>query len=178
MKKCNKSLLKWRGPLWLLCAMLLSWYVFFGKNYKFIYNVGNSMEPTFYHTEWLVTQKKSSLEKDWSPDKGDVIIVNNGDEDLTKRVIATEGEHVRIKHGKIYINEKKHKDQFTHVNITFWTEPEEVRAKKPKEHWLFFNTNMDVGTVPKGYVWVIGDNRALSWMGNVKIEDIKALVIF
>jgi signal peptidase I len=158
--------------------MLLSWYLFFGKNYQFIYNVGSSMVPTFQHKEWLVTQKKTSLQKGWVPEKNDIIIVSNGDEDLTKRVLALEGEYVRVKHGRIHVDDEKYKDPFTHQNITYWLEEEGERNKKPREEWLFLNLDMDIGVVPKGYVWVIGDNRHMSWMGFVKIEDIKALVIF
>ena len=137
MRKCSKSLLSWRGPLWLLCVMLLSWYLFIVKSYRFVYNVGNSMVPTFQHKEWLITQKKTSLRKSWVPEKNDIIIVSNGDEDLTKRVLALEGEYVRVKHGRIHIDDEKYKDQFTHQNITFWLEEEEERNKKPREEHLF-----------------------------------------
>ena len=40
------------------------------------------------------------------------------------------------------------------------------------------NTDEDVGKVPEGYVWVIGDNRSMSWYGLVKIQEIKGLVLF
>ena len=49
---------------------------------------------------------------------------------------------------------------------------------KPKEQWLFLNTNMDVGLVPKGHVYVIGDNREISWHGIVPVKDITDLIIF
>ena len=70
------------------------------------------------------------------------------------------------------------KDNYTHQNITFWLEDEETRSKKPKSDWLFLNTYEDFGVVPKGHVWVIGDNRRMSWMGKVKIKDIEGLVLF
>ena len=50
--------------------------------------------------------------------------------------------------------------------------------KKPENDWLFLNVYQDIGRVPKGHVWVIGDNRSLSWYGMVKIKNIKSLVIF
>ena len=133
------------------------------------------MVPNYEHGEWLIVER---IPKHWSPNRGDVVIFQNGWEKLTKRVIALSGEEVEIKHGYIYVNGKKYKDQWSHHNITDWAEPEEDRAKKPKEEWLFFNTNMNVGVVPKGHVWVIGDNRSMSWYGMCKIEDIVGVTIF
>ena len=162
----------------LAILMLFTWYCFFGWKYGFVYNVGNSMLPTFQDKELLVVQRASTL-KHWSPRRYDeVIIQTEWYEKLSKRVIALEGEHVKIKHGKIYINDKHKRDPFGRGDIIFYTEPEEDRKLKPKEEWLFLNTNMDVGVVPKDHVYVIGDNREISWHGIVPVKDITDLIIF
>ena len=43
---------------------------------------------------------------------------------------------------------------------------------------LFFNENEGEFEVPKGYVWVIGDNRESSWYGLVSLKEIHGKVIF
>jgi len=161
-----------------LAICLLVMYLMFGHQYRVTYNYGESMVPTFSDGEWVYVQKRDYFPKDWVPSKLDVIIVHADGEDLTKRVIATEGDFVKIRHGKIYVNGKIYKDRFSDHHITFWTEDEETRKTKPKQDWLFLNTDQDIGLVPKGYIWVIGDNRSLSWYGLVRLDDIKGLVIF
>tara|TARA_R100000808_G_C2128489_1_gene138200 strand:+ start:746 stop:1159 length:414 start_codon:yes stop_codon:yes gene_type:complete len=137
------------------------------------------MFPTYKNKELLVVQKTSSLDKNWSPRRYDEVIVKTEwYEKLSKRVIALEGEHVRIKHGKIYVNDKVQEDPYGKGDIIFYTESKEEQAKKPKHEWLFFNTDQDVGIIPKGYVFIIGDNREISWFGKVPIKNITDLIIF
>ena len=162
----------------LAILMLFTWYCFFGWKYGFVYNVGNSMLPTFQHKELLVVQRASTLEH-WTPQRYDeVIIRTEWYEKLSKRVIGLEGEHVKIKHGKIYIDGKHKPDRFSRGDVIFYTESEEDRKLKPKEQWLFLNTHEDLGLIPEGHVFVIGDNREISWYGVVHIKDITDLIIF
>jgi len=162
----------------LILAMLLSWYLFVGYKYSFVLNWGESMVPTYEDREIIIVQNKYTLGDYWRPDRYDNIIIRVDGERLSKRVLALEGEYVRIRHGKVYINEKEREDPYGAGHIIYWTEPEEIRKKKPEEEWLFLNVDQDVGLVPPGYVFVMGDNRKISWYGMIRIEDIKALVIF
>ena len=159
--------------------MIVITYPFF-KDFEFIFSVGDSMLPTYKNGELVIVHKLKSLGPNWKPKRGQVVVAIDPEDGggITKRVIGLEGEYLRIKNGYIYIDDKRHKDSYTHQNITFWTETEEVRAAKPKEDWMFLNTDELIGKVPKGYVWVIGDNRNLSWFGLVKIKDVKGLVLF
>ena len=143
---------KLRGASILAILMLFSWYCFFGWKYAFVYNVGNSMYPTFKHKELLIVQRASTLGKDWRPRRYDeVILRTEWYEKLSKRVIALEGEHVRIKHGKIYVDDKLQEDPYGKGDVIYYTEEKEDRIKKPKHEWLFFNTNQDVGAIPVSY---------------------------
>jgi signal peptidase I len=136
------------------------------------------MYPTFKDGEWIYVQKRGNLPPRWTPTKFDVIIVGADGDSLIKRVIGVAGNTIAIKHGRIILNGKIYKDRFANQNITFWLEDEEERSKKPKREWLFSNDDAQEKTIPKGFVWVIGDNRSLSWYGMVKIKNIKGLVIF
>jgi signal peptidase I len=136
------------------------------------------MLPTYENGELVLVYRSQSLGEDWEPRRSQVIIAVSDGDQLIKRVVGLEGEYVKIKNGYIYINGKKYKDSWTHQNITYWTEPEETRLNKPKNEWLFLNTDQDVGRVPKGHIWVIGDNRHMSWYGMVKMKDVKGWVLF
>ncbi len=162
-----------------VCLALLILTYPFTSDYRFFYSTGESMLPTYKDGEMLLVYKSSSMREGWEPLRGQVIVVEeeNG-EDLVKRVVGLEGDTVHIKGGKIYVNGKKYEDEWTYQDITFWMESEHERSKKPKEEWLFMNSEAMPVIVPQGYVWVIGDNREESWMGKVKIKDIKGWVVF
>jgi len=169
---------KLRSASILAILMLFAWYCFFGWRYGFVYNVGNSMVPTFEHKELLVVQRVHTL-KGWKPKRYDMVIVRTEwYEKLSKRIIGLEGEFIKIRHGKIFIDGKERKDAYGRGDITFWVEDEEERATKPKEEWLFFNVDQDIGLIPKGHVFVMGDNRGITWYGKVKIKDITDLIIY
>ena len=84
-----KKFTSFRSFLWFLVALLFAIYLLFGYKYKFIYNYGQSMHPTYKHGEWIIIER---IPKNWTPSKGDVIVFQNGWEKLTKRVIALPGE--------------------------------------------------------------------------------------
>ena len=176
--KFIKNLFK--NKVFRVCLLLLILTYPFTSDFKFFYSTGNSMLPTYRNGELVIIYRSISMGDSWAPDRGQVVIVSEeeGGDTLLKRVVGLEGEYVRIKHGKIYIDDAIHEDPWSHQDITYWLEPQDERMKKPKDQWLFFNTDEDVGLVPKGHVWVVGDNRNESWMGVVKIKDIKGWVLF
>ena len=167
-----------KNKVFRVCLVLLILTYPFTSEYRFFYSRGKSMLPTYEDGELLLIYKSGSINEAWKPQRGQVVVVEESGETLLKRVVALEGERVEIRHGRIYINDKKYEDDWTYQNLTFWTEEESVRLKKPKEDWLFLNVHMKIGIVPKGYVWIIGDNRDESWMGMVKIKNIKGCALF
>jgi len=172
-----KKLLK--NKIFRVTVLLIVLLLPFTSGYRAVFVTGRSMYPTYEHKEIVIEEKASSLGKFWKPNRGDVVVVlTKGKEKLIKRVIGLEGEYIEIKHGKIYINDKKYKDSYTHQDITYWLESEEVRITKPRKRWLFLNTSLDVGVVPKGHVWVMGDNRHMSWYGLVKVKEIEGKVLY
>jgi len=156
----------------LLSIVTIFVYLLFGKDYGFVRVHGESMLPTYKDGNDLVYQI------DYPFHRNSVVVIYVDGEKLIKRIIALEGEHVEIKHGRIFINGKEHKDKYSAGEITYWLESEEVRIKKPKKEWLFFNVHENIGLIPKGYVFVIGDNRQISWYGIAQKNNIKGTVIW
>lgn len=81
-----------------------------------------------------------------------------------KRVIATGGQHVVIKNGKVYVNEKELEEKYLSQEI--YTKSE------------VFNDFV----VPKGYIFAMGDNREKSIdcreIGCIPLEKVEGIVVF
>lgn len=81
-----------------------------------------------------------------------------------KRVIATEGQHVRIEGNKVYINGKLLEEDYLGDDVV-------------TEEKLFNNF-----VVPKGYIFAMGDNRTKSTdcreFGCIPLEKVEGVVIF
>ena len=164
-----------RGALWLTALLLLGVYLIFSHKYQFVYNQGNSMEPTYQDGEWMVTQRHKNLGKEWTPDKYDVVIIVKNDEELlTKRILALSGETVEIKDGQIYINETPQKDPYGNGSVSFliWS------TSKTSCELVEVGINEKKIKIPEGYVWLIGDNRSRSWFGMLPVESIQGLIVF
>jgi len=173
---------KLRSASYLLILMLFSWYCFFGYKYGFVYTVGESMDPTYKDGGTVVVQRIRNLGKDWKPSRWDVVIILDREEKekLSKRIIGLEGDKIQIKEGLIYLNDKELNDPYGKGKIT-------IQLVDQDDNDLhYWGTNEKVMrnieeaeiTVPEGHVWIIGDNRPMSWYGMLPVRDIKALVIF
>lgn len=122
---------------------------------------GKSMEPTLHDGNYVLV---SRVLKSFSTlERGDIITIeltyNNKKEHVVKRIIATEGEHVEIEEGKVYID-----------------------SKPIVEPYINVETLGDVDLyVPKDAYFVLGDNRMVSKdsrsFGCIFEEDIDAKVI-
>jgi len=143
--------------------------VFFHLGYSFSKVEGSSMDPTFKQGQRLLVDEWTY--RFFRPEKGEVVILSDPEEEsdeLLKRVIAIEGDTVQIKYGKIFLNDHELKDEFSGIAIIFYINKGET---------LWFNENGSKVKVPKGHVWVIGDNRESSWYGLVKVSKIRGKVM-
>jgi signal peptidase I len=143
------------------------------------------MQPTYLDGEWVVIEKKSGLPKGWEPDRLDVVVIldeESGDR-LTKRVIGLEGDTIEIKKGVVYLNDKKFEEPYgrgkiliylvdeNDNNLRYW---EGAQEGEPVVELI----NEKAKEIPKGNVWVIGDNREASWYGTLPVKKIRGLVVF
>ncbi|MBQ7325588.1 MAG: cofactor-independent phosphoglycerate mutase [Clostridia bacterium] len=126
--------------------------------------IGSSMYPTLigkptgsYDTLYTKSQGYDVLLISglfYSPQNGDIVIVQmptNTQEPLVKRVIATEGQHIKIDFNdwKIWIDGNLIEEDY--INYL---------EGVPMSHFSLPTTNgVWEGTVPEGLVFVLGDNR-------------------
>lgn len=109
---------------------------------------GSSMKPTFESGDVVVVDKLTgNICKVFGTnalDKLDVVVLKSPPDpgkDFIKRVIALPGEKIQIENGRVYVDDVLIPDEFvTHPKYEHYG-PEEV---------------------PKGYYFVLGDNRASS----------------
>ena len=100
---------------------------------------GPSMRPTLESEERLVVNK--FIYRFRPPEKGEVLVFQyprNPSRDFIKRVIATPGDTIEIREGRVLVN-----DQLLTEDYIL----EKTRSEYPKS------------TVPEGRIFVMGDNR-------------------
>lgn len=137
------------------------------KNYVFARAdvIGPSMQPTFNDKDIIFMEKIST--ETGHINRGEVVVFNSHDENgdnYIKRVIGIAGDRIGIKSGKVYLNGKVLTENYL---------PEEVVTEG--------NSAAAEYIVPKGYVFVLGDNRENSTdsriIGPVNLKDVKGHVI-
>lgn len=131
---------------------------------------GISMEPAFSEKDYLMVSKQAYIHQR-QPERGDVIVFeshlkdeHDKNKNLIKRVIGLPGESVSVHDGKVYINGKELKEDYTKDGVT--------------------SGQVDGVIVPEGHVFCMGDNRLHSTdsrdmeVGFVKEDDILGKVFF
>ncbi|WP_078382810.1 signal peptidase I [Sutcliffiella halmapala] len=153
---------------WLIVSFLLVIMIraLFFSNYVV---EGHSMNPTLEEGNFLMVNKMVYTFS--MPERFDVVVFHQGmsEDDYVKRVIGLPGDKIEYKKDMLYVNDKLVLEPF-------------IRS----EHLRVFGGNFTGDfslqeltgeeTVPKGHVFVIGDNRLSSLdsrhFGFIKIEDI------
>jgi len=107
---------------------------------------GESMEPNFHNSEYLLTDKVSYRFGD--PERGDVIVFKappSYTDEFIKRVIAIPGETVMVKDGHVYVNGNQINEDYIPNN--FVTRPGQYAQE-----------GVEI-TVGENEYFVLGDNR-------------------
>ena len=136
------------GVLEFLVILLVSFALVFGFVRPFVveafYIPSESMIPTLQIGDRVLVNK--FIYRFTEPKRGDVVVfesVEGGNEDLIKRVVGVPGDEISVRRGKLFVNGELRRQPY--VNKRF------------PDRSFFAPT-----TVPKGHVFVMGDNRANS----------------
>lgn len=128
---------------------------------------GISMNPTLVENDYLIIYKlayKSEIPKfkDIVVFESDLKQENGKEKDLVKRIIGVPGDHIVVKDGEVYLNEKQLSESYINDGYT--------------------DGQVDL-VVPKGKVFAMGDNRLNSMdsrsqeVGLVDMDDILGKVV-
>ena len=119
---------------------------------------GSSMYPTLNDRDILLLRRTQNITY------GDIVAISSRslEEELCKRVIGLEGDHVVINKDGLFVNDKKIIENYVNENV--WSD--------------MYDINL---VVPKDKVFVMGDNRNHSLdsrgLGCLKVVDIKGILI-
>lgn len=133
MKRIVKEILSY--VLIIVLVLLVKKYIFSPIKVN-----GDSMYPTLHNKDIMILNEigyyLNGLER------FDIVVVDTGKDKLIKRVIGLPGESVRYFENELYINEELVEEDFNHA-ITHNFEMREINES----------------VIPKGFYFVVGDNR-------------------
>ena len=136
------------GILEFLVILLVSFALVFGFVRPFVveafYIPSESMVPTLEVGDRVLVNK--FIYRFTEPERGDIVVfksVEGGGEDLIKRVVGVQGDEISVRGGKLLVNGERQREPY--VNRRF---PDRSFSAPT--------------TVPKGHIFVMGDNRANS----------------
>ena len=154
----NKHIWEWGNAILRAAAIIVVLFLFAWP----MRLMGSSMEPTMGDGEIVLMNRFAALQGHY--EKGDVVMFHyfdaEGDKTVVKRIIATEGDTIRILEDGV-----------------------EVNGEILKEPYASGDTiGMVDMIVPQGTVFVMGDNRETSFdsrnMGAIPCDDLKGKVFF
>ncbi len=139
-----RELFEW---LDVISVALIIVVVLFSFVFKVVKISGDSMLQTLHSGEMVILTDFS-----YTPKAGDIVVISRNIENsaetinesqgpIIKRVIATENQRVKIENGKVYVDGNALKEDY----LTYsYTHPGDLTEEV---------------TVPKGHIFVLGDNR-------------------
>lgn len=141
--KAVKEAISWLAHIAVAIALGLAIIVFVGR---LAIVDGNSMNPTLKNRDVIIIE--SLTQRFGSIKTGDIVVLkipellSGKKEYAIKRIIATEGQHVEIKDGSVYVDGEKLEENYINGSET-----------------VAGNSLYDDIVVPDGCIYVLGDNR-------------------
>ncbi len=147
IRKIYLFLLDTLQTLLLAAAVFLVIYAFLFRPFQVS---GESMYPTFYNQEYVLTDLIGLRFKDLQ--RGDIIVFKapkDPDKDFIKRIIGATGDTISIQNGDVYLNNKKlNEEAYLDKSVKTYGEG-------------FLKDGVSV-VVPEEKYFVMGDNRSYS----------------
>lgn len=127
--------------------------------------VGSSMESTLEDGDRLFVFRQAYLGKK-NPEYKDIVVVEadffGEEKKIIKRVIATEGQSLKIENGNVYVDGKLLEEDYIKESMSI-------------------EDNIEIAKIPEDEVFVMGDNRNNSGdsrhIGTIKESDIYGKVL-
>ena len=127
---------KMKKILIIVFGLLILLTIFWFSAFKVFLVSGISMEPTLTNNEKILVYRKAYLFS--KPHRGDIVLVSADNQIFVKRIIATGGQLIEIKDGKVFLN------------------GEIIDEPYAKNSYTFGNQNI---VLPEDHYYVLGDNR-------------------
>jgi signal peptidase I len=134
----------------------------------------SSMEPTLHGCEGCNNDRvmaKKFIYHFTEPKRGQIVVfrsVEDGETLLIKRVVGVAGDTIQLRGGILYVNGEPQQEPYVHAN--------------PCRRYLPKTCAFGPITVPRGHLFLMGDNRAVShdsrFFGAVPEENVEAEAFF
>jgi signal peptidase I len=131
----------------LVGLVLLSYFAFSRVGVQIVEVMGDSMNPTLHQSDHYLLKKWVYLFR--SPQRSEIVVISDPDDHgfSVKRVIATEGETVQLRDGKVYVDGVKLNEPYLADGAITWG--------KTRSGDQVFQLGQDE-------YFVLGDNRMIS----------------
>ncbi|MGE8206295.1 signal peptidase I [Heyndrickxia sp. NPDC080065] len=139
---------------WIKSILLAAIIVFVCRYFVFTPSivVGQSMEPNLQDGNRIIVSKLSDIKR------FDEIVFHAPDEDehYVKRVIGLPGDHIEMKNDVLYINGKAYQEPYLKEK------KKEIAPMQKLTEDFTLEEYTQKKKIPKGYLFVLGDNRLVS----------------
>jgi signal peptidase I len=129
----------------------------------------SSMEPTLHGCEGCNNDRVMAnkfIYRFTEPERGQIVVFRSVEDDdtlLIKRVIGIPGDRIQLRGGTLYVNGKPQQEPYVHAN--------------PCRRYLPKTCAFGPVAVPRGHLFLMGDNRAVShdsrFFGAVPEENVE-----
>lgn len=126
------------GAIWWIILFAVLWAILIiGNIYSLTRVVGDDMEPFIAKDSMKVTHSSNEMTTLTPPDT--IAIIAIGEKRVTGRIIAKEGDTVKIKENKVFVNGKQLQESYASASVT--------------------EGNVEEIVIPKDHVYILCDNR-------------------
>ena len=104
----------------LVGLVFLSYFAFSRVGVQVVEVMGDSMSPTLHQSDHYLLKKWVYLFR--APERSEVVVINDPDDHgfSVKRIIATEGQTVMLKSGRVYVDGVELKEPYLPEGVVTW----------------------------------------------------------